>query len=68
MLVLSKDPKKCCKCNEMFKTFTIQEGEYHCERCGKRYTLCPTCAANTKCSCGNKLDDAWTFNGSRIIY
>ncbi len=68
MLIVAKEPMKCDCCNQMFKPFTIQEAQYHCEKCGKKYTLCKECAIIAKCSCGSTLNDAWTFNGTRIIY
>ena len=68
MLVVSNSPIKCDKCQRMFNPGIVQGGQYHCERCGRTYILCPSCAKNAKCACGASLNDAWTIDGTRILF
>lgn len=68
MLIVCNTPIECDNCKKQFKPFTMQEAQYHCEKCGKLYKLCPNCAKNTKCSCGSRLSDAWHIGGRTVIY
>ena len=68
MLVVPKAPIKCDKCQRFFKPGTVQECKYHCERCGRTYNLCPSCASNANCACGASFNDAWTIGGTTILY
>lgn len=68
MLIKATEPMECDNCKKRFQPLTIQDASYHCERCGKEYTLCKSCSVNARCSCGAPLNDAWTINGRKVFY